>query len=64
MKSLSEENVPAIASAVVCAVNVRIHSWGVIAAKLIEVDSNFLSYPVPLFLFQICTKCNHLICSW
>ena len=31
--------------------------------ELIYVDSNFFLYPAFLFLFQFCTKCNHLICS-
>jgi len=35
-----------------------------IAAKLINVDSNFLLYPAPLCLFQFCPQRNHLICSW
>ena len=34
-----------------------------IAAKPIDVDSNILSYPAALFLFQHCAKYN-LICSW
>jgi len=34
-----------------------------IAAKPTDVDSNFLSYPATLFLFQFRPKCNHLICS-
>jgi len=32
--------------------------------KLIDIDSNFLSYPAPLFLFQFHPKCNHTICLW
>ena len=35
-----------------------------IAANPIDVDWNFLSYPVPLFLSKFCQKCNNLICSW
>jgi len=34
------------------------------AAKPIDVDSNFLSYPVPLFVYQFRPKCNHSISSW
>jgi len=30
------------------------------AAKLIDVHSNFLLYPIHLLLFQFRTKCNHL----
>jgi len=30
-----------------------------IAVKQIDVDSNFLSYSAPLFLFQFRPKCNH-----
>jgi len=34
-----------------------------VAAKPIDVDSNFLSYPTPSFLFQFRPKCNRLIYS-
>jgi len=33
-------------------------------AEWIDVDSNILSYPVPLFLFQFRPKRNPLIRSW
>jgi len=35
-----------------------------IAATPIDVDSNFASHPVSLFLFQFAQKCNQLICWW
>ena len=55
----------ALTSAVVYAANVnsfarRQHLFD-IAAKPIDVDSNFLLYPAPLFLFDFRPKCNHLI---
>ena len=57
----------AIASAIVCAVKcvnsfARRQVLFDIAAKPIDVDSNILSYPAALFLFQHCAKYN-LICS-
>ena len=74
MNSASEickltSNGSGIASAVVCAVKFvnsfteSLHLFD-IAAKPIDVDSNFLLYPAPLFLFQFNPKCNHLVCSW
>jgi len=35
-----------------------------VAATPIDVDSNFLSYHVPLFLLQFRPKRGYLICCW
>jgi len=56
----------ALTSTVVCAVNsfaTPQHLFDTVT-KPTDVDLNFVSYPVPLFLFQFCPKCNNLICSW
>jgi len=56
-------------SAVICAVK-SVNSFTKhqhlfdIAAKPIDVDSNFLSYPAPLFQLKFHPKCNHSICPW
>ena len=53
-----------------CAVYMWIHSPGVSVCchggkiKTHWRRFEFLSYPVPLFLFQFRPKCNRLICSW